>query len=198
MRLTTIFAASSLLAVVVMPAAAQSVKDSFVHTDWSKHCTLIRDPVCTTSKHAHHQNGTLAASVELIESQNGSRNILRVTFPLGMLLVPGTRLIVDQDTPAAAPYVSCFVNGCMADYDITPDVIGKLKNGTQLAAQAIKGDGKPVSFVFSLKDFGKMFDGRGDEVKISESSITSEPPKNAFPGSWKDDALQRHLRPPPR
>ena len=55
--------------------------------------------------------------------------MLRITLPLGMQLVHGTRLIIDQNQPMTAPYVICFTNGCMADYEANAEMIGKLKKG---------------------------------------------------------------------
>ena len=37
----------------------------------------------------------------------------------------------------AGPYVICFTNGCMADYEASAESIGRLKKGQQLAVQAI-------------------------------------------------------------
>ena len=36
-----------------------------------------------------------------------------------------------------APYVICFTNGCMADYEANADMIGKMKKGQSLVVQAI-------------------------------------------------------------
>ncbi len=51
-----------------------------------------------------------------------------------MQLVHGTRMIVDQSQPMNAPYVICFTNGCMADYEASAELIGKLKKGQNLSA----------------------------------------------------------------
>ena len=66
----------------------------------------------------------------LIEPEGEPKKILRVTLPLGMQLIHGTRVIIDQNQPMTAPYVICFTNGCMADYEATPDMIGEDEEGT--------------------------------------------------------------------
>ena len=147
---------------------------------------------CVTANYARRRDGTGTFSVLLIDSENRSQAVLRVTVPLGMQLAPGTRLIIDQDMPAAAAYTSCHAGGCAAKYALSADVIGKLRGGDQLTVQAIQADGKPTSVVFALKDFGKAFDGPGNVLRISKPS--KQPP----PGGWQDDTLQRHLRPLPR
>ena len=46
----------------------------------------------------------------------------------------GTRLIVDQGTPATAPFVTCLPpvvppGGCIADYEATADLIDQHEEG---------------------------------------------------------------------
>ena len=36
----------------------------------------------------------------------------------------------------------CFTNGCMADYEVTPEMIGRLKKGQHLVVQAINANGR--------------------------------------------------------
>jgi Invasion associated locus B (IalB) protein len=93
---------------------------------------------------------------------------LRVTLPLGMQLAHGTRLIVDQNQPMTAPYVICFTNGCMADYDASADLIGKMKKGQGLVIQAINATGQPISLVMPLNDFAKAYEGPPTDPKVFE------------------------------
>ena len=67
-----------------------------------------------------------------------------------------------------APYVICFTNGCMADYEATPDMIGKLKKGQALVVQAINSTGQPISLVLPLADFAKAYDGPPTDPKVFE------------------------------
>ena len=65
----------------------------------------------------------------IIEPEGEPKKILRVTLPLGMQLVHGTRMIVDNNPPAQSPYVICFANGCMSDYEVTPELLASMKKG---------------------------------------------------------------------
>jgi invasion protein IalB len=76
-----------------------------------------------------------------------------------MSLQPGTRVIVDNGRPMTGPYVLCFNNGCMADYEASGELIGKLKKGQRLVIQGIDGAGHPISLVVPLQDFAKAYDG---------------------------------------
>jgi hypothetical protein len=105
----------------------------------------------------------------LIEPEGQERKILRVTLPLGMQLVHGTRVIIDQNQPATAPYVICFTNGCMADYEANADMVGKLKKGQGLVVQGINSTGQPISLTLPLADFAKAYDGPPTDPKEFEA-----------------------------
>ena len=67
------------------------------------------------------------------------------------------------------PSVStCFTNGCMADYEGSPDLIAKLKSGQTLTIQAINIAGNQISFPLPLADFAKANDGPPTDPKIYE------------------------------
>jgi len=104
----------------------------------------------------------------LIEPENDPKKVLRVTLPLGMSIQPGTRVIVDSGQPMTGPYVICFNNGCMADYEASGELIGKLKKGQGLVIQGINGAGQPISLVLPLQDFAKAYDGPPTDPKKFE------------------------------
>ncbi len=148
-----------------------------IFSPWTKFCLKGQpgqpvDPnakeVCFTGKDARVESGQPVAAAVLIEPQGSDKKILRVTLPLGMQLVHGTRVIVDQNQPMTAPYVICFTNGCMADYEANPDLIGKLKKGQGLVVQAINATGQPISMVMPLSDFAKAYEGPPTDPKVFE------------------------------
>jgi invasion protein IalB len=148
-----------------------------IFSPWTKFCLKGQpgqapDPnakeVCFTGKDARVESGQPVAAAVLIEPQGADKKLLRVTLPLGMQLAHGTRLIVDQNQPMTAPYVICFTNGCMADYDASADLIGKMKKGQGLVIQAINATGQPISLVMPLGDFAKAYDGPPTDPKVFE------------------------------
>ncbi len=149
-----------------------------IFSPWTKFCLKgqpgqPQDPnakeVCFTGKDARVESGQPIAAAVLIEPQGVDKKMLRVTLPLGMQLAHGTRVIVDQNQPMTAPYVICFTNGCMADYDATPDLIGKMKKGQGLVIQAINATGQPISLVMPLNDFAKAYEGPPTDPKEFEA-----------------------------
>jgi len=143
-----------------------------IYSPWAKFCDKGKDAnaqqVCFTGKDARIESGMPVVAAVLIEPEGEPKKILRVTLPLGMQLVHGTRVIIDQNQPLTAPYVICFTNGCMADYEANPDMIGKMKGGQGLVVQAINSTGQPISLVLPLSDFAKAYDGPPTDPKVFE------------------------------
>jgi invasion protein IalB len=159
------------------PAQGQGGDQSqvqLIYSPWTKFCLKgnNNDPnakqVCFTGKDARIESGMPVVAAVLIEPQDEPKKILRVTLPLGMQLIHGTRVIIDQNQPMTAPYVICFTNGCMADYEANSDMITKMKKGQGLVVQAINSTGQPISLVLPLGDFGKAYDGPPTDPKVFE------------------------------
>jgi invasion protein IalB len=153
--------------------AAPQQDVQLIYSPWTKFCLKSKDPnpkqVCFTGKDARIESGMPVVAAVLIEPDGEPKKVLRVTLPLGMQLVHGTRVIVDQNQPMNAPYVICFTNGCMADYEATADLIAKMKKGQGLTVQAINASGQPISLVLPLSDFAKAYDGPPTDPKVFEA-----------------------------
>lgn len=143
-----------------------------VFSPWTKFCLKGQEAnakqVCFTGKDGRVESGMPVVAAVLIEPENEPKKVLRVTLPLGMSLQPGTRVIVDSGQPMTGPYVICFNNGCMADYEASGELIGKLKQGQGLVIQGINGAGQPISLVVPLTDFAKAYDGPPTDPKVFE------------------------------
>jgi invasion protein IalB len=157
------------------PAAAQgggSDLPPLTYSAWTKVCLKGQEAgaqqVCFTGKEGRIDTGMLVIGAVLIEPEGSTAKTLRVTLPLGMQLPQGTRAIVDQGQPMTAPYMICFPNGCMADYEASGELIGKLKKGQSLVVQGINSQGQPVSLPLPLPDFAKAYDGPPTDPKVLE------------------------------
>jgi invasion protein IalB len=143
-----------------------------IFSPWTKFCLKGQEAnakqVCFTGKDGRVESGMPVVAAVLIEPENEPKKVLRVTLPLGMSLQPGTRVIVDQGQPMTGPYVICFNNGCMADYEASAELIGKLKKGQGLVIQGINGSGQGISLVIPLGDFAKAYDGAPTDPKVFE------------------------------
>jgi len=148
-----------------------------IFSPWVKLCNKDADPkakrVCVTVKDGRVESGLLVVSVAIIEQDGEPRKLLRMSLPYGVALQHGTRLIVDQGQPATAPFVTCLPpvvppGGCIADYEATADLIGRMKKAQILTVQAIHMNGQAMSPQLDLKDFAKAYDGAPTDPKVFE------------------------------
>jgi invasion protein IalB len=152
---------------------AQPEPPPLIFSPWTKFCQKQpAEPkpiqVCFTVKEGRVETGQPVVGAVLIEPDHEPRKILRVTLPLGMSLLQGTRVIIDQGQPMTAPYVICFNNGCLADYEASQQLIDIMKKGKGLAVQGINGAGQPLTLVLPLDDFAKAYDGPAIDPKEHE------------------------------
>ena len=150
----------------------------FVFSPWTKICGKDSPPanskvVCLIVKEARVKEarleiGAFAASAALVESEDEPKRILRVILPLGMQIQPGTRVFIDQGPAAQRPYLICFANGCMADYEADAVMVAKLARGQELVIQAIDSSGQPVTVKLPLIDFAKAYEGPPIDPKVLE------------------------------
>ena len=154
------------------PPAGEAQQPQLIYSPWTKFCLKGQEAnaqqVCFTGKDGRIESGMPVIAAVLIEPEGDSKKVLRVTLPLGMQLPQGTRAIVDQGQPMTAPYMICFPNGCMADYEASGELITKLKKGQSLVVQGINGQGQAISLPLPLPDFAKAYDGPPTDPKIVE------------------------------
>jgi invasion protein IalB len=145
-----------------------------IYAPWTKFCLKGQDAnakqVCFTGKDGRIESGQPVVAAVIIEPEGEPKKILRVTLPLGMQLVHGTRVIVDNNPPMQSPYVICFANGCMSDYELTPELLANMKKGQNLVVQAINSNGAPLTLPLPLAEFAKAYDGPPTDPKVFEET----------------------------
>jgi invasion protein IalB len=168
-----------------------------IYAPWTKFCLKGQDAnakqVCFTGKDGRIESGQPVIAAVIIAPEGEPKMILRVTLPLGMQLVHGTRVIVDSNTPAQSPYVICFANGCMSDYEVTPELIANMKKGQNLVVQAINSNGQPLTLALPLAEFAKAYDGPPTDPKVFEETqkkLQEELQKRADEARKKLEATQ--------
>jgi invasion protein IalB len=155
-------------------AQPQDQQIQLIYAPWTKFCLKGQDAnakqVCFTGKDGRIESGQPVIAAVIIEPEGEPKKILRVTLPLGMQLVHGTRIIVDSNAPLQSPYVICFQNGCMSDYEATPGLLASMKKGQNLVVQAINANGAPLTLPLPLGEFAKAYDGPPTDPKQFEET----------------------------
>ena len=183
------------------PAAAggqpQDQQVQLIYAPWTKFCLKGQDAnakqVCFTGKDGRIESGQPVIAAVIIEPEGEPKKILRVTLPLGMQLVHGTRVIVDNNPPMQSAFVICFQNGCMSDYEVTPELLANMKKGQNLVVQAINSNGAPLTLPLPLAEFAKAYDGPPTDPKQFEETqkkLQEELQKRAEEARKKLEATQ--------
>jgi len=175
----------------------QQQQVQLIYSPWTKFCLKGQQKdakqVCFTGKDGRIESGLPVIAAVIIEPEGDQKKILRVTLPLGMQLVHGTRVIIDKNQPKQSPYVICFQNGCMSDYEASDDMVKDLKKGDNLIIQAINSNGAPLTLALPLKDFAKAYDGPPTDPKVFEQQqkkLQDELQKRAAEARKKLEAQQ--------
>jgi invasion protein IalB len=153
-------------------AAAPAEQPPIVYSPWTKFCGKDNNPqakeVCLTVKEARLETGQFLAGAALIEQQGDEKKLFRITLPLGMQIPQGTRMLLDKEQPMQGRYIVCLPNGCMADFDVNAEFVGKLKKGQQIVLQGINLPGQAASYMLPLTDFAKANEGPATDPKKFE------------------------------
>jgi invasion protein IalB len=193
-------AAQAPAAAPAAPAAAPADQQvQLIYAPWTKFCLKGQDAkakqVCFTGKDGRIESGQPVIAAVIIEPEGEPKKILRVTLPLGMQLVHGTRIIIDSNPPQQSPYVICFANGCMSDYELTAEMLANLKKGQNLVVQAINSNGAPLTLPLPLAEFAKAYDGPPTDPKVFEETqkkLQEELQKRAAEARAKLEATQQN------
>jgi len=157
--------------------AATPEMPPLIYSPWAKFCGKGNDPgakeVCFTGKDARTEAGQPVVAAALIEPEGEPKKLFRVTLPSPLQLQYGTRIVIDKEAPISGAFFTCFANGCMADYEATPELVGKLKKGQMLQIQAINLAAAAITFPLPLADnsgnsFQKANEGPPTDPKVYE------------------------------
>jgi invasion protein IalB len=149
----------------------------YVISPWRKMCGRDGPPgavgaaeICLVLSEALLETGQFAGGAVLVEPQGDKPKILRVTFPTGVRLPQGTRVIIDHDPPTQQPYVVCLPrSGCMSDYEVDPATVSKLETGKTLTIQAISREGQTIVVELPLEGFAKARKGPAVDPQVLEA-----------------------------
>jgi invasion protein IalB len=161
------------------PGALVRVDAPTVYSPWTKICgkgpgaNANAKNVCFTSKVGRPEGGEPVVAAALIEPEGESKKLFRITLPGGLHLQYGTRLIIDGQQMISAAFFTCLINGCMADFEATAELVAKLKRGRTLQVQAISLAGNITTFPLPLADtagdsFWRANEGPPADPKVFE------------------------------
>ncbi len=139
---------------------------------WVKVCN--KDPsgakeLCRITREFGQQAGQAPTLVVAVDQVTGDdKRIAHFLLPLGLLLRPGFRLILDKSEPIEGKFALCFQNGCFGDADLNKEAWAALRKA-QIASVVVRNPANgEVTFNIPLKDFVAAVDGPAMDPKVLE------------------------------
>ncbi len=137
---------------------------------WTKICgkdSGSGKEVCYTTRdfgQAADQPPTLALAVYQISGQE--KRMARFLLPVGLLLRPGFRLVLDKGDPIEGRFAVCFPNGCFAEAELNDATLAALKKVATAAVVVRNQANQEVTFNIPMKDFAAAFEGPAVDPKV--------------------------------
>src|SRR5712691_1914924 len=157
----------------------QSQPAGTIATPWTKRCA--EDPqskksVCEISQAQIAETGQFLMSASLAELPDNPNRIFRVVAPLGMLIQPGIRVLIDGSAlQSELPYTACVAPPnqapvCIVEVSVDQNFIAALKKSQEMWVQVITAQAPPrtIHFIFPTKEFAKVYDGPAMDLKAME------------------------------
>ena len=145
------------------PAAGDAAAPAAtVDNPWNKLCgedARTKKQVCFTVRELRTDSGQFLASAGVREVDGETRKILLVQTPVAMLLQPGIRVQVDQNTQVPGKFTICMPNACFAEIPITDDFTASMKKGKDLIITTQNQQAKALNFPISLSGFTASYEG---------------------------------------
>jgi invasion protein IalB len=159
------------------PAPPSKVDLVSPEPQWAKFCAKDqnsgKDACATMRDFSISADQPPVISVNVFELQGEDKRKLRLMIaPIGLMIRPGFRVIVDKNEPLEGRYELCSQNACASEVEIPANTLASLKKGQNLAlvVRVPGGDptGRELTFNIPLKDFGTTFDGKPTDPKVLE------------------------------
>jgi len=166
------------------PAPAQQVQQQSqpagtIATPWTKRCAdepQSKKQVCEISQAQIAETGQFLMSASLAELPDNPNKIFRVVAPLGMLIQPGIRVLIDGAAlQSELPYTACVAPPnqapvCIVEVQVDQNFVSALKKSQEMWVQVITAQAPPrtIHFIFPTKEFAKVYDGPAMDLKAME------------------------------
>jgi len=134
---------------------------------WTKVCgkdQTIGKEVCLTSRD-FVQDQNPALSIAVYQTTGEEKRTARLLLPVGLLLKPGFRVVLDKGEPIDGKYAICFPNFCVGELEFGTPTLNALRKAQIMTVQVRNQSNAEVTFVVPIKDFGVAFDGPAIDPK---------------------------------
>ena len=174
--LRTIIAGAAIALAGATTAHAQA---SPANGQWFKACAdQGESTICNVQNIRTADTGQLLTAVSLIEVKGKAKQrIFQVSVPTGRLVKPGILMQIDGNKPARIPYGLCLPDRCIAEVELTDQMVSSLKRGGKLTLTSLNFQRKENPIQMTLSGFTAAYDGEGikqDELAKRQQALADE------------------------
>jgi invasion protein IalB len=162
------------LAVIAGPAGAQSAPKAPAKpvgaaqpqpvpgTQWFKVCSKQGDnDICNTQYTLIADTRQLITAVNLIDVKGKvTQKVVQAVVPTGRVIGAGVQMQIDSSKPQTMNYSVCFPDRCIAEAQLTDQMVAALKKGNNLTVTSVNFQRQPNPIKITLAGLGKAYDGQ--------------------------------------
>jgi invasion protein IalB len=150
---------AGLLAMGLNQAAAQAKPQ--VPQGWFKACSKQEDvDICNVQNIIMAETGQMITGISLIELKGKvNRKVFQVSVPSGRMVPPGIGLQIDGGKTQKLDYVICFPDRCVAEAQLSDQLIASFKKGSQITLTSVNFQNQPNPIKVTLAGFTDAYDG---------------------------------------
>lgn len=144
----------------VASAASAAGKDGEVFDDWSVRCAESPQNVaaggCVIVQSVINnetQKPVMQIAIGFLPESREPAAV--ITLPLGVRLIPGVLIQIDESEPAKLPFERCLPEGCKVQFRLAEEKVAAFKAGVGGKIAFQNGAGRNITLPFSLKGFTK-------------------------------------------
>lgn len=136
--------------------------------EWFKVCSKQGDnDICNTQFTLVADTRQLITALNLIEvSGQVNQKVIQAVVPTGRVIPAGVQVKIDDASPATLNYSVCFQDRCIAEAELTDDLVNRMKRGQQMNVTSINFQRQPNPVPITLSGFTAAYDG--DPTDASE------------------------------
>jgi invasion protein IalB len=141
-------------------AAAQQ-GGAAVPAEWFKVCsTQGENEICNTQYTLVADTRQLVTAVNLINVKGAvNQQVIQAVVPTGRVIPAGVQLKIDTNAPQTLNYSVCFPDRCIAEAELTDELVNSMKAGGQLTVTSINFQRQPNPIPITLSGFTGAYDG---------------------------------------
>lgn len=156
---------------------AQGDQMKLIYSHWVKFCVKEDEQnnkqVCFTGSEARLEGGMVISNVVILEPEGGPK-IIRISVPIAVQLMQGSRLVIDQGTQEGQavqlPFSFCGpqVPLCFAQVELKPEMLALLKKSQMITIQAFPMTSAQATSITlpTGPEFVKAYDGPPTDQKV--------------------------------